>query len=147
MLLVSIEKLPSFLPFEASLFGPFNVMEKSGSGKESWIIRLDSLVSMSWPKLMDWSSQFPAPRNATPIVTPMKCVLCSRGERGMWEETPSGKAQVEEEITCAGAACARRDVDTIVFYGHIKGGGNHLLIPGPDCMPAASRNSDQATNR
>ena len=81
-------------------------MEKSGSGKESWTIRLDSLVSMSWSKLMDWSSQFPAPRNAKPTVTPMKCVLCSREERGMREETPSGKAQVEEEIICVGAACA-----------------------------------------
>ena len=25
-------------------------MDKSGSGKESWIIRLDGLVSMSWSK-------------------------------------------------------------------------------------------------
>ena len=42
----------------------------------------------------------------------------------MREEIPSSKAQVEGEVTCVGAACARTDVDTIVFYGHIKRGRN-----------------------
>jgi hypothetical protein len=40
----------------------------------------------------------------------------------MWEGTPSDKGQIEGEATCVGAACARTDVDTNVFYGHVKKG-------------------------
>lgn len=44
----------------------------------------------------------------------------------MWEETPSGKAQVGGEATCIGPTCARTDVE--LFYGHQKG-RNYLLMP------------------
>jgi hypothetical protein len=61
-------------------------------------------------KLMDWvpvpgSKECHADRNSNEM-----CTLQSE-ERGMWEETPSGKAQVGGEATCIGATCARTDVE------------------------------------
>jgi hypothetical protein len=46
-------KITSFISIRGVTIWPFNAMDKSSSGKESWIIRLGGLVSMSWSKLMD----------------------------------------------------------------------------------------------
>jgi hypothetical protein len=89
----------------------------------------------------------PGSRNATSIVTPMKYVLLQSeearhvGRNSFWQ-----KHKLRERSPVLGAACARTDVDTIVFYGHIKRGRNYLLMPNPNYMPAASRGSDQAAN-
>jgi len=74
------------------------------------------------------------------------CTFAVGGSAACGEKFLLAKAQVEGEVTCVGAACARTDVDTIVFYGHIKRGRNYLLMPNPNYMPAASRGSDQAAN-
>jgi hypothetical protein len=101
VLLVSIEdQLASLLSIRGVTIWPFDVMDESSSGKESWIMRLDGLVSNVVAKvdglvvLVPGSKECHADHNSNEM-----CTLRSE-ERGTWEETPSGKAQAGGEISC-----------------------------------------------